>query len=113
MQEIIETIGETMLERILCAAIWLNDGIVYIHQPINIEIGIVVSGRRHHNCFITLFKLRGEQGYDKTKIEQGFITSLDRYVDRAEAYIIAKKANQLLLPPTDIPPLILMSEDLY
>ena len=38
------------MERILCAAIWYNDGKKHVHQPINIETGFVICGRRHHNC---------------------------------------------------------------
>ena len=106
-------LGIRPLEKILCAAIWLRDGNIYDHQPRNIYTGIVIAGRRHHNCFLTLFKLRGEQGYDKKNIDQGFITNTDRYVDREEAYLIAAKARQLILPRTNKPHTILMSEDLY
>jgi len=100
-------------EYILCAAIWYNDGKEYVHQPKNIHKGIVIAGRRHHNCFITLYILKGKGNYDANLIEQGFITSFDRYVSRSLAYCIAKKAGQLFsgLIHDDNP--ILISEELY
>lgn len=100
-------------EKILCAAIWINNGEQYTQQPKNIKSGVVITGRRHHNCFITLLILRGKIDYDKNKIEQGFLTNTDRYVDRKEAYLIAAKAKQLILPRTNKPNTILLSEDLY
>jgi len=46
---------------------------------------------------------------------QGFLTNLDRFVDRKEAMKIAKSANQLLRPEfhEDNDDAILTSEDLY
>jgi len=98
-----------MKEYILCAAVWFNNDTAYQHQPKNIKTGLVVAGRRHHNCFTTAFLLN-----DKKKVNtfrsntQGFITNLDRFVDRKEAGDIAFKAKQIK-KPTDC----LMSEDLY
>ena len=102
-------------EWILCAAIWYNDGNVYEHQPINIETGLVICGRRHHNCYTTLAALRGdiEGKLDVSRDGQGFITNLNRYVDRKEGYIIAKSSNQLIHNIHDETNPILISEDLY
>jgi len=44
---------------IICAAIWFKDGNKYSHQPRNVDSGLVVCGRRHHNCFLTAFELNG------------------------------------------------------
>lgn len=96
-------------EFILCAAIYYNDGKKHIHQPKNIETGFVIVGRRHHNCYATLSTIADIDTAIKLKIEnienkmtlddhrksQGFITSLDRYVDRKEAWKIAKENNQI------------------
>jgi hypothetical protein len=84
---------------IICAAIWFKDGNKYSHQPRNIDSGIVVCGRRHHNCFLTAFELNGGKcidGLNETnkKAVQGFLTSDDRFVDRKEAGVIAFKAGQ-------------------
>lgn len=38
-------------EHIICAAIWINDKIKHQQQPTNVEIGFVVCGRRHNNCY--------------------------------------------------------------
>ena len=101
-----------MTEYILCAAIWFNDNKRYKHQPINIETGFVICGRRHHNCLITAFILNGEENFisklDNNKIIQGFLTNLDQFVDRKEAGEIAFEAGQIF-KETDC----LMSENLY
>ena len=107
-----------MKEYIICAAIHYKDGKVYEAQPANIESGIVIAGRRHQNCILTIAQLLPD--YDKTLIGregQGFITASNRYVDRVEAYQIAKRAGQLLMNIDDTvgsedkPQLI--SENLY
>ena len=85
-------------EYIICAAVWFDDGIERAHQPINIKTGLVVCGRRHHNCFMTmgtlvgLVKDRNEIGLQEK--EQGFVTSFDRFVTREEAAEIALKQDQ-------------------
>ena len=98
---------------IICAAIWFKDSNKYSHQPKNVDIGLVVCGRRHHNCFLTAFELNGGKRIEglseaNAKAVQGFLTSDDRFVDRKEAGQIAFDAGQ-------IPKLTdcLLSEDLY
>lgn len=111
MEEILNKKHETPY--IICAAIWFNDGKVYSHQPNNIIEGIVVCGRRHHNCFLTAYELNGKEkikrlnNLDKVTI-QGFVTSDNRFVDRKEGGEIAFKAGQID-ELTDC----LFSEDLY
>ena len=101
-----------MKEYILCAAVWFHDDIIHAHQPINVDRGLVIAGRRHHNCFITSFVISGGR-INKTNgvvapYDQGFITSLDHFVDREEAGKIAFEAGQITkLSRT------LISEDLY
>lgn len=104
-------------EYILCAAIHFDDKKIYVHQPINISTGFVVSGRRHHNCFALYHATQllkgtidgdiGKKHYE-FELEQGFLTSLDRFVDRTEGGEIAFKANQ-----TKEQKKVLFSEDLY
>lgn len=85
---------------ILCAAIWFKDGNKYEHQPKNVDSGIVVCGRRHHNCFLNAFVLNGGKkiveriGDDVDRIVQGFITSDDRFLDRKESAAVAFSAGQ-------------------
>lgn len=82
-------------EYILCAAIWYKDGNVYKEQPKNISTGIVVCGRRHNNCFMTLQQLKPNFNPKSEEIDFGFITSFDRYVGREEGFIIAKEQKQI------------------
>ena len=85
------------MERILCAAIWFDDGKEYAHQPKNISTGIVLCGWRHGCIFPQiggLVKERQELGIHEK--EQGFLTSLNRFVDRKKAFKIALKENQII-----------------
>ena len=116
-------------EFIVCAAIWYNDGKQYEAQPENIKDGFVICGRRHHNCYQTLAILSDFDEKIKARIigieakmtpedhrnNQGFVTSLDRYVNRREGYLIAKANNQIQYGAyaTDSETAILISENLY
>lgn len=98
-------------EYILCAAIWYDDGTYYPHQPKNITSGLVICGRRHHNCFTTLkaLSLNTFENISKNNIYQGFITNLNNFVDRRCAYNIALQAEQIKEKENKY----LISEDLY
>lgn len=112
-------------EFILCAAIWINDGVLHKQQPINIDIGFVICGRRHSNCYQTITDLKGDQktyfkelniSDEDIRKYQGFMTSLDRFVSRKEGYIIAKDNNQIVYGLTaseNEEDSILISENLY
>ncbi len=106
--------------RILCAANYYNDGICHAHQPLNIHIGYVLCGRRHHNCITTFTIVVGfpytVEGHKIHSTEiQGFLTSDNRFVSRQAAYDIAYKANQIIGPNKGQPTnsIGLTSEDLY
>lgn len=112
------------LERILCASIHFDDGKKHEGQPKNIETGFVICGRRHHNCYNTLQSIGNTLGISEDVIvrslvekanrdSQGFVTNLDRHVNRTDGYWIAKKAGQLLHSMHDTTNPILISEDLY
>lgn len=115
----LEVKGESQ-ERILCAAIWYDDGNTYMFQPVNIKSGIVVSGLRHPHCKTILRSWlypnwQTDSLQDQLKIEinskevQGFITSSQRFVDRKEAAkIFVSGGNKLKYSTND-----LYSEDLY
>ena len=94
-------------ERILCAAILFDDDQVHVHQPKNVLTGIVVCGRRHNNVLATLSALEINR-LDYGHRVQGFITNLDRFVNREEAAKIAFQAKQIAKEKK-----ILYSEDLY
>lgn len=116
-------------EYIICSAVHYDDGIIHQEQPININTGIVVTGRRHNNCF---YSLKQMASYDESKVTKentiaGFLTNFDNFLNRKEAFKLAEKNNQLLMPglhhktDSDIRFLekfgehesILTSEDLY
>lgn len=110
-------------EYILCAAIHYVTGEKFRNQPTNIIGGVVVCGRRHHNCFTILAMLFPAKPYLNNHV-QGFITNTDRFVDRKEAYKIAMAAKQIKPRTVDIElnewfklsekdSEILTSEDLY
>lgn len=96
-------------EYIICSAIWFDDKIEYVHQPFNIKSGFVICGHRHHNCFNIMSILSNDiKKHIKYEKEQGFITNLNRFVDRKEGAEIAYKAGQTKTLLTR-----LYSEDLY
>jgi hypothetical protein len=106
-------LGEWVKEWILCAAILVEDGEEHLHQPRNIKKGFVICGRRHHNCYRILEKIPGVDKLNVGRKNQGFLTNLDRYIDRKEAFQIAKAAGQCLQPDLINENIGLTSEDLY
>lgn len=109
-----------MKEFILCAANHYSDGKIHEHQPVNIESGYVICGRRHHNCIGVFAKIVGfPYSEEAMKIhrteEQGFLTNTNRFVGRKEAYKIAFDADQIQGPNKGRNENLigLTSEDLY
>jgi len=104
----------TQEEKILCAAIWYKeiqlkrviDGLL----PKNCDVGIVVTGHRHAHAMWTMTSLTGLRSVESEvgKYVQGFLTNLNRFVDRKEAAIIATNAKQINTVTET-----LFSEDLY
>jgi hypothetical protein len=91
------------MERILCSALFYNDGKPHVNQPTNISSGFVVTGFRHANCYATVSAILGQDKTIEMKQQvgregQGFLTSNNRFVDRKEGMIIAMTAGQLLYP---------------
>lgn len=74
---------------IICAALKINK---------EDEEPIIVAGLRHGDCYETLYKLNKElSSYARRKdlIIDGFLTSVNTFVDRREAYFIAKQCGQI------------------
>jgi hypothetical protein len=95
LNEVITALDEALLEKIECSAIKYSNAIFL--------------GKRHCDCFrVAATK---NQRYSKMREVQGFLTSRDRFVDRAEARLIAIRAGQLL--PRASKGVILYSEDIY
>lgn len=106
-------------ERILCAAIYVDTGkaepprTTYAYP----KTGLLFAGWRHSDCFTTLNAWKellsieereriGEEQFAGR--HQGFLTSRGRFVNRAEAMLIARAAGQTQSEKQD-----LFSEDLY
>lgn len=84
------------MRRILCAAIMLPSR------------GLFLSGFRHSDI-IALHKMIFLEALPADH-EQGFMDSKGDFVDREEAFIIAKEAGQMI---ANHHPKLLFSEDLY
>lgn len=95
--------------KILCAAIYCKSSKKYLSQPTNVETGFVVCGHRHDACYMLLTYL---YNFNFENTVAGFLTSDNRFVDRAEAADIAFNANQLL-PHIKEKPFELISEYIY
>jgi len=110
-------------EKIICSAIHIYLTDKFEKQPIGIEQGFVISGRRHSDCYAILDCMSMLSGFTNKVVKelvnsilrkhQGFITNHNRYVNRKEAAIIAHKANQMLQPAFYCEGYELTSEDLF
>lgn len=81
-------IAHSLPERIMCAATHFNDRKQHPHQPINVNMGYVICGHRHHNCLYTNAIIGGEKYPDMV---QGFLTTKNRFLDRREAMTLARQ----------------------
>lgn len=97
-------------ERILCAAIWFDDGIVHEgFGPVNIKTGLVFAGFRHCSIFPQVGGVPGNRPrLGDCKEIQGFITDCNRFLDREESAKVAYNSGQI-----DEYKRTLFSEDLY
>lgn len=85
-------------EFVICSAVWFKNGKSYPDQPLNIQSGYVICGRRHNNCYASFSIMRGDIAMKKPFPDcyEGFLTSNDRFVNRFEGYEIAKSVGQIL-----------------
>ena len=85
-------------EFIICSAVWYdnfpleNEEVLRIRgfSPYNIDRGIVFCGWRHANCIYQAVAITGKSSHLLGEVEQGFLTSLNRFVGREEGLEIAK-----------------------
>ena len=68
----------------------------------------ILCGRRHNEIFKLMSDLHIE--YDKETVEQGFMTSDDKFVDRRIAVYVARAASQV---SQDFSANMLFSEDIW
>lgn len=92
-------------ERVLCAAIWYNDGVERVHLPRNLVTGLVFSGWRHCNCFTQVQALKEQlppENWEEKRLHivlntvQGFLTSKGNFIDRQAALKMAIEQNQII-----------------
>ena len=55
---------------------------------------VIICGKRHANCLEEAFDMGYE--WDKEKLIQGFLTDDNRFLDRYDAKIEARKCRQLV-----------------
>ena len=106
------------MEYILCSAVWYkdlplvkNDIPSDLLRPKNCDSGIVFCGLRHPHCLYQMVAITGKKQHEAGREVQGFLTSENRFVDRKEAWIIAKRENQIKRQSGGYG--TLYSEDLY
>lgn len=103
----------TVVQYILCSAIWYKELPTMHHLPRNCDKGIVLCGRGHCNIIAqmsaTMNKRTSSRGEKATgEFEQGFLTNDNFFVGRREAAEIAYRAGQIKVKLDD-----LCSEDVW
>ena len=89
------------IERILCAAIWYKEIELKkdipsdLLRPYNCDCGIVFSGHRHPHCLYQMIAITGLTQHEAGEEIQGFLTNLNRFVDRKEGAQIAIDNKQI------------------
>lgn len=102
------------MEKVICAAIHYNKGKMS-HSPKNIKNWRVFFWYRHSNCFWIIACFYAIEEIDHSLVEQWFLTSENRFVDRIEWLKIVLKSWQDLRTNKEFlkTQKILFSEDLY
>ena len=117
----LKDLSEKGIELIATSAIWYKEikpiTNKKFNNPINIHEGLVVSGHRHSDIIKNVYNMLGKRsvmnGPDSVgDYIQGFVTNQNKFVNRKEAFEIAKKANQIIEGKT-YSKIELYSEDLW
>ena len=96
-------------EFVMCAANWHDDGIEYMFQPYNIATGYIISGWRHP-CAGEVYMATHPEEKSWSKCKEGFLTTKNRFLTRAESLELVKENGQL---KQDLIGGVLTSEDLW
>lgn len=91
-----------MTEKLIAAAVLTSTGTI-----------IAVAPPARHGDVIRHMIHQGSDAQEIHDAEQGFLTDAGRFVDRQEAYRIAKGAGQFIRPEIDHVPGTLFSENLF
>lgn len=100
------------MEHILCAAIHYKKFPKSVFSPNNVSTGVVLCGYRHADIIHQHVSLMNKRAAEMGQYTQGFLTNLNRFVNREEAQVIALAANQVR-DLTQLRGKDLYSEDLY
>jgi len=84
-------------EYIMCAANYYDDGKDHFYQPYNINTGYVIGGWRHP-CVGNVFMATHPEATRWDDCIQGFLTTKNRFLDRAESLELVKSTGQLTKP---------------
>jgi len=82
------------IEYVMCAANYYDDGIDHMYQPYNIDKGFVIGGWRHACCGTIYLAINPSAKYWDDCI-QGFLTTKNRFLTRAEALLLVTETGQL------------------
>lgn len=91
-------------EYVMCAANYYNDNEDHMYQPYNIDKGFVICGWRHPNAgysYLGAANMRVPYVFPIERWDdciQGFLTSKNRFLTRAEALELVKSNGQLTKP---------------
>lgn len=104
-------------EKIICAANWYPElSLIYDEfpsshlRPTNVNKGIVFCGHLHLQCMYQMIAMTGKKQHESGGEISGFLTNLNRFVDRTEGAKIALETGQIEKLKFGR---ILYSEDLY
>ena len=87
--------NKEITERVICSAIWYEDLPTPHFNPKNIGKGIVFCGHRHPHCLHQMVAMTGKRQCEVGEEIQGFLTNLNRFVDREEGAKIALACGQI------------------
>lgn len=87
----------------------MNTFEICICAAVRMDGGCIIRGQRHSDCLVAI----GLRGWEHRRSIQGFVTSHNRFVDRAEAMLLQLAAGIPSAAPGGYRGAILFSEDLY
>lgn len=83
-------------ETIICSAIWYKELPTPVFKPVNVDKGIVFCGHRHVHCLHQMVIMTGKRQCEVGEEIQGFLTNVNRFVDRIEGAKIALACKQII-----------------
>lgn len=84
-------------EYVMCAANYYNDEQDHMFQPYNIDKGFVIGGWRHP-CIGNVYMALNTTAKRWDDCVQGFLTTKNRFLTRAEALELVTSTGQLTKP---------------